>query len=105
MTFYRLTDLTRTGAAPPGASEERPAIHGRRLEVGYYHYPAGTIKPPHRHPEEQVVVVVRGRLGYRVAGETRILGPGEAVCIASGVEHDNWALDEDVEFISCKNRL
>jgi len=49
--------------------------------------------------------VIRGRLGYRVAGETKILGPGDAVCIASGVEHDNWALEEDVEFISCKGRV
>ena len=102
--FYRLADLTRVGAAALDATETRPAIHGEHLEVGYYRYPAGTVKPPHRHPEEQVVFVVKGRLGYRVAGETRILAPGEAVCIPAGVEHDNWALEEDVEFISCKNR-
>ncbi len=105
MAYYRLTDLMRTGAAPLDAAPARPAINGERLEVGYYRYPAGTVKPPHRHPEEQVVVVIRGRLGYRVAGETKILSPGDAVCIASGVEHDNWALEEDVEFISCKSRV
>jgi len=105
MMWYQLAELTRTGAAPVGATAERPAIFGERLEVGYYRYPAGTVKPPHSHPEEQVVIVLKGRLGYRVRGETRILGPGEAVCIPADVDHDNWSLDEDVEFISCKNRV
>jgi len=47
----------------------------------------------------------RASYGYRVAGETKIIGPGEAVCIPANVEHDNWALDEEVEFLSCKNLL
>ena len=103
MTYYRLADFERIGAVS-GANEtaERPAIRGERLELGYYRYPAGTRKPPHSHPEEQIVAVIKGKLGYRVAGETRILGPGEAVHIPPNIEHDNWALDEDVEFISCK---
>ena len=103
MAFYRLSNLERVGAAAANGREQRPAVRGERLEMGYYRYPPGTKKQAHSHPEEQIVAVLKGRLGYRVAGETRIVGPGEAVCIPANVEHDNWSLDEEVEFISCKN--
>jgi quercetin dioxygenase-like cupin family protein len=102
MNFFRLANLERLGAAALDA-EPRPAIRGERLELGYYRYPPGTIKPPHTHPEEQIVAVLKGKLGYRLLGETRILEPGEAVYIPANVEHDNWSVDEEVEFISCKN--
>ena len=105
MAFYQLRNLERVGAADTGSNEQRPAVRGERMELGFYRYPPGTRKPPHSHPEEQIVAVLKGRLGYRVAGETKIIGPGEAVCIPADVEHDNWSLDEEVEFISCKNLL
>ena len=105
MAFYRLGNLERVGAAAASDSEQRPAIRGERMELGYYRYPPGTKKHAHSHPEEQIVAVLKGKLGYRVAGDTKILGPGEVVCIPANVEHDNWALDEEVEFISCKNLL
>ena len=104
MAFYRLSNLERIGVASSD-SEQRPAVRGAQLELGYYRYLPGTKKPAHRHPEEQIVAVIKGKLGYRVAGETRILAAGDAVCIPANVEHDNWALDEEVEFFSCKNLL
>ena len=105
MAFYRLSNLERIGAAAANDREQRPAVRGDRLEMGYYRYPPGTKKQAHSHPEEQIVAVLKDKLGYRVAGETKIIGPGEAVCIPANVEHDNWSLDEEVEFISCKNLL
>jgi quercetin dioxygenase-like cupin family protein len=101
MAFYRLANMERVGIAAD--DEPRPAIRGEHMEVGYYRYPAGTRKPPHTHPEEQIVTVIRGMLGYRVGTETKILGPGDAVHIPPNVDHENWSLDEEVEFVSCKN--
>ena len=103
MTFYRLADLARLGVAPEGTSGARPAIQGERIDVSFYQYPANTKKKPHSHPEEQIVVVLKGRLGYRVQDREKVLGPGEAVHIPAGVEHQNWSLDQEVDFISCQN--
>ena len=105
MAFYQLASLERGGAAAVDDTEQRPGIRGKHFEMGYYRYPPGTKKPPHSHPEEQMVAVIRGKLGYRVANETRVLGPGEAVRIPANVDHENWSVDEAVEFISCKNLL
>ena len=104
MAFYRLKNLERIGVTT-SEFKQRPAIRGERVELGYYRYPPSTRKQPHSHPEEQIVTITRGKLGYRVAGETRVLGPGEAVYIPANVEHENWSLEEEVEFISCKNLL
>lgn len=104
MAFYRLKNLERIGVTT-SELEQRPAIRGERVELGYYRYPPGTKKQPHSHPEEQIVTVIRGKLGYRVDDDMRVLGPGEAVYIPANVEHENWSLDEEVEFISCKNLL
>jgi hypothetical protein len=102
MAFYRLSNLERIGIAGSD-SEQRPAIRGARLEMG-----AIAILPA-----QNIRIAIPGanrggdqwKLGYRVAGETKIIGPGEAVYIPANVEHDNWSLDEEVEFLSCKNLL
>jgi quercetin dioxygenase-like cupin family protein len=78
---------------------------GKYIEFGFYRYPAGTRKPPHAHPEEQIVAVLKGRLAYRIGTEEKILGPGDAAHIPRVVDHENWSLDEEVEFFSCKNYI
>ena len=35
--------------------------------------------------------------------EEKVLSPGEAVYIPANVEHENWSLGENVEFINCKD--
>lgn len=101
MPFYRLANLERVGVA--NGDEPRPAVRGDHIELGYYRYPPGTRKPPHSHAEEQIVAVIKGKLAYRVGDESRVLGPGDAVHIPANVDHENWSLDEEVEFVSCKN--
>jgi len=103
MDFFQISELRRSVIRPGYSTAEGPTIKGRRIEVGYYRYPPGTGAKPHAHPEEQVITVLRGRIRSRVAGEEKILGPGEAVYIPAGTEHENWAVDEEVEFISCKD--
>lgn len=101
MSFYRLTNLERIGVAVN--DEPRPAVRGEHMEFGLYRYPPGTRKPPHAHPEEQIVAVIKGKLAYRIGSESKILGPGDAAHIPANVDHENWSLDEEVEFFSCKN--
>lgn len=47
--------------------------------------------------------MLKGRIRSRVGREEKILGPGEAVHIPANVEHENWAIEGEVEFISCKD--
>ncbi|GAA1681088.1 hypothetical protein MMUR_06390 [Mycolicibacterium murale] len=45
------------------------------------------------HPMEQIDVILTGRMKYVVDGQERILGPGEALGIPSGVPHSAVALE------------
>ena len=72
MAFYQLRKLERVGAADIDGKEQRPAVRGEQMELGFYRYPPGTRKPPHRHPEEQIVAVLKGKLFLGVA---TMLGP------------------------------
>ncbi len=50
--------------------------------------PKGAQAPAHSHPQEQMTLVVSGRLRFRVGAEWREVGPMEAVHIPGGVEHE-----------------
>jgi quercetin dioxygenase-like cupin family protein len=50
----------------------------------------------HQHPQEQLSYIVRGRLRFTVGGETREVGPGEAVLIPGGVLHSVDTLEESL---------
>ena len=89
MTFYRLSEMQRTVITPEHSTAEGPTIKGRRIEE--------------ERGEEQVITVLKGRIRSRVGREETVLGPGEAVHIPANVEHENWAIEEEVEFISCKD--
>lgn len=101
--FYKLSEMSRSVIASQYSAAEGPTIKGKKVEVGYYRYPAGSGATTHAHPEEQVITVLKGRIRSRVGGEERILGPGEAVYIPANADHSNWAVNEEVEFISCKD--
>jgi quercetin dioxygenase-like cupin family protein len=103
MPFYRLTELDDRTVSPQYSTAHGPTVTGAKIEVGRYRYPAGTGAVRHTHPNEQIMVVLSGRLRFRVADEERLLLPGDAVLIPSGTPHECEAVAEDVEVVSAKD--
>jgi len=102
MPFYKWDEMKSDFITPSYSQGKGPAVKGAKIEVALMHYPAGTVANPHAHPNEQVQVILKGRVRYRVGGEEKILGPGEAVLIPANTEHDLEIL-EDMEIINCKD--
>ena len=48
---------------------------------------AHAIVPAHSHPHEQAGVIVSGEFELTIAGEARLLRPGDTYIIPGGVEH------------------
>ena len=103
MPFYHWSEMARSVISPHYSTAEGPTIKGGKIEVGRYRYAVGTGAKPHKHPEEQVINVLLGRLRVRVGEEEHLLGPGDAVLIPPNTEHEAWTVDSEVEIISCKN--
>jgi quercetin dioxygenase-like cupin family protein len=79
-----------------------PVLRSERIELTKVFFARGEGAKPHRHPEEQVMLVLKGRLRVTLDGETYEVGPGQATFNPSNAEHAVEALD-DVEGISFKN--
>ena len=69
---------------------------GDHLQVSIADIPARGAVPDHAHPNEQLGMIVSGRLVFTIGGETKTLGPGEVYRIPGGVRHSVVALDEPV---------
>lgn len=103
MPFFNWNQMEEKVISPQYSTAEGPTIKGRKIEVGRYRYAAGTGAKPHRHPEEQVIIVLAGKLRARVGGEERIVSPGEAVHIPPNTEHEAWTVDGEAQILSCKD--
>lgn len=71
---------------------------GENLMVVRVEAPEGAVAPGHAHPHEQITVILSGRVRFRIGNEERVLGPGEAVQIPSGVEHEVEMLEDSLFF-------
>ena len=57
-------------------------------------YEPGKQVPRHAHEHsEQLMAVVEGSVTMTIGDETRELGPGDAVCVNRGVEHELHSAD------------
>lgn len=82
----------------PRPGIERQAIDGHRQSVVRYRYEPGSVFPEHAHAEEQVTLVLRGRLLFQVGDQQIELGAGDGAIIPANVPHGAAVLgDETVE--------
>lgn len=74
----------------------RQVVHGERQTLVRYVYQPGAVFPVHAHPEEQVTVVVSGRIEFVVDGEKVTLGAGQVAVIPSSVPHGAVVIGDHV---------
>lgn len=71
----------------------RQVVQGERQTLVRYVYAPGAVFPTHDHSQEQVTVVLRGRLTFTIEdspGATQrqvALGPGDVLVIPGGAGH------------------
>lgn len=60
------------------------------------HLDVGSRLPEHRHPQEQITYVIRGRVRMILSGVPRELGAGESLYIPSNIPHGAETIEETV---------
>ena len=101
MGFHRLDAMPKELVTPRHSTAYGELLTGRGIELGRLSFREGEGAERHRHPQEQIVYVVRGRVEVEVDGETAVLGPGDAFHAPPAVPHRLTAV-QDSEVISCK---
>jgi quercetin dioxygenase-like cupin family protein len=66
-------------------------VNGERLALGVVELDPGAVVQEHRHEHEQLGMVIRGAMTFRIGDETRELGPGETWTIPSNIPHEATA--------------
>jgi quercetin dioxygenase-like cupin family protein len=74
-------------ATEPFAGLTRRTIDATKATVNEYAFQPGASFPIHRHPEEQVTLVLEGTVSLTVEGETTQLEPGGWSVVGGDVEH------------------
>jgi quercetin dioxygenase-like cupin family protein len=64
------------------------SVHGERITLGVIELEANAVVPEHSHENEQLGIVVRGSVRFRVGDESRELGPGGTWRIPANVPHE-----------------
>src|SRR5438034_10451779 len=71
-------------------------LAGEHLQFSIADIPARGSVPQHSHPNEQMGIVIAGRMVFTIGGESRTLGPGDLYRIPGGVSHGVVALEAPV---------
>ncbi len=64
------------------------AVHGERITLAVVELDPNSVVPEHSHENEQLGLVLSGSLSFRVAEETRELGPGGTWRITANTPHE-----------------
>lgn len=74
----------------------RQVIYGQKMTVARVHLSKGAIVPEHRHVNEQMTMLERGRLRFRFGAETVELEAGQTLHIPADVPHLVEALEDSL---------
>jgi quercetin dioxygenase-like cupin family protein len=102
MPFINLDTAKQDFVTPKHSTAFGAVATGESIEVGRLRFTAGEGAQRHQHPQEQIMLVIEGRVRVQLADEIAELGPGAGFHAPPGVPHQLWAL-EDSEVVSCKS--
>ena len=77
---------------------ERRVLCGDKAMIVWWRMKAGAKASAHRHPHEQIVWMLKGKMEFRLGSEQRVCSGGDVVVIPGGTEHEAW-FREDTEVI------
>ncbi len=63
------------------------SAHLQQAMLTYFEFEPGAVIPPHKHPHEQITLILEGEMGLTVGEETRVLKAGEGAAIPPFVQH------------------
>jgi quercetin dioxygenase-like cupin family protein len=78
---------------------DRQMVWGDRIMICRLCFAPGVVTQVHAHPHEQMTIVERGRVRFRIDGQERLASAGDVLHFPSHVEHGATILDEDAVLV------
>jgi quercetin dioxygenase-like cupin family protein len=93
MPFY---DWSRIEIEQVNPQVTRQVIHGENVTVSRIHLDRGAVFPEHSHSNEQVTLLLSGRVKLTAADHAEIVEAGQLVQMPPNVPHRLEALEESL---------
>ncbi len=77
---------------------ERRVISGEQGMIVWWKLKAGAHAASHRHPHEQIVWMLKGRMDFRIGSDQRSMIAGDIAVIPGDTEHEGY-FPEDTEVV------
>ena len=91
---YRFDDLAEEWLSD---KVSRRLVTGDKIMLGYIVLKKGCVVPFHKHPNEQMTIVLKGALEFTIDGKRMLVKEGEVLAIPSNVEHKAEALEDTID--------
>lgn len=78
---------------------DRQMVVGQNVMICRLRFDPFVVTPAHRHPHEQVTLVVKGKVRFTLDTEERIVSAGDVLHFPSNHWHGATMLDEEVVLI------
>jgi quercetin dioxygenase-like cupin family protein len=72
----------------------RTITHGNTMYQMVAELEAGSVMPPHQHPQEQIIHILSGRMKVNAGTDSRILAAGDSYYLGSNVSHGVETLED-----------
>jgi quercetin dioxygenase-like cupin family protein len=76
----------------------RKVLSGKQGMIVWWTMQAGAHAAAHKHPHEQIMWMLSGRMDFRIGDDMRSCIAGDFAVIPGGVEHEAW-FPEDTQVI------
>ena len=76
----------------------RRILSGEQGMIVWWSIKKGGHAAAHRHPHEQIVYMLSGKMDFRIGSEKRMMVAGDVAVVPGGVEHEGY-FPEDTEVI------
>jgi quercetin dioxygenase-like cupin family protein len=76
----------------------RRVLSGKQGMMVWWTIKAGAHAAAHKHPHEQIVWMLKGRMDFRIGNDRRSMVTGDVAVIPSNVEHEGF-FPEDTEVV------
>lgn len=90
MPFFKVDELTPTQAME---GVGRRVVYLDKVMLSFFDLAPYSVVPMHKHPHEQVSLILEGEMEFTLGDETKVLRKGEGVAIPSNAEHGCRVLD------------
>ena len=94
-----VTDWKKVPSERISEGIDRQMVVGQNIMVCRLRFDPFVVTPEHRHPHEQVTLVMQGKVKFTLEDEVQIAAPGDILHFPSNHLHGATMLDEEVVLI------